>query len=366
MLGGVFVDYLSWRWVFGINLPIGAAAFLLCRRALRNLPRRFEQRPIDYLDALLLTSGVTALLLVATWGGSQYAWDSAPILSLCGAGLVLLMAFVLQEFRAVEPILPPRLFRNDVFRAANGASFVISMMMFGSTMLLPIFLQLVQGVSAGRSGALIAPMTGGSVLGAFASGQVMRYTGRYRITPLIGMPVAAAAFCLLSTMSARTPALLTALYMVMLGIGMGVTLPVMLVATQNAADPRDIGAASSAVNFFRSLGGSFGAAILWSVLIIAFGHETAGPSAAASAGGFDFLHGGPENLSRLSPELRAAVVPALAHAFRAVFLTGACLAAAGFVIALFLREIPLRTTPAALPPAARPAIHAKPEKSLAD
>lgn len=354
VLGGVFVDYLSWRWVFGVNLPIGVIAVWLCRRALRDLPRPLARRSIDYLGAALLTGAVTALLLVTTWVGVEYAWGSPQILGLLAAGTVLLLAFLLQELRALEPILPPRLWRNDVFRVANSASFLMVMVMFGSTMLLPIFLQIVGGVSPGRSGLLMTPLTGGSVIGAFAAGRLMRRTGRYKPMLLVGFPLATAALLLLSTMTAETPTALIALYMVMLGAGIGLGMPVVVVATQNAAEPRDIGAATSAVNFFRSLGGSLGAAILWSVLILALSHNVAG---TAAVGGLDLLHGGPEGLTRLPSELRAAVLPALTGAFRAVFLAGALLAGLAVVVVLFLREVPLHTVPAAqaLARAAQPA-----------
>jgi EmrB/QacA subfamily drug resistance transporter len=353
MLGGLFVDYASWRWIFWINLPIGALALILCWRALRHLPQNYQRRAIDYLGALLLMLGVTALLLVATWGGTQYPWLSAPILGLGAGGILLLALFGVQELRAVEPILPPRLFRNDIFRIANSAAILVAMVMFGVTMLLPIFLQLVTGAGAGRSGLLLAPLTGASVVGAFSAGQFMRGTGHYKRAPLIGLSLATLALALLATMTAGTPPLLIAGYLALLGIGIGATFPVMLVAVQNAAEPRDIGSATSAVNFFRSMGGSFGAAVLWSVLIIALNRELATAGGALPENGFALLQGGPESLARLTPELRAAVVPALATAFHAVFAAAAVLSLLGLIISVALRELPLRTTAHATTPAAR-------------
>jgi len=365
LLGGLFVDYLSWRWVFGVNLPIGIIAFILCRHALRHLANRYEERTIDYLGAALLTSAVAALLLVTTWGGSQYAWISAPIVILAFAGIVLMALFAVQELNASEPILPPRLFRNDVFRVANGVSFVVSMVLFGSTMMLPIFLQLVIGVSAARSGIAVAPLTGGTVFGTLIAGQLMRRTGRYRRFPLIGLPIAGLGLLAFATMSPATPLPLAAAYMLVTSTGIGLSLPVMLVAVQNAAEPRDIGAATSAVNFFRSMGGSFGASILWSILIIALNRDLASAGVAgAGETSIQFLEGGPDALARLSPALRAAVLPALVGGFHAVFIASAVLAFAAAGITLLLKELPLRTSaasPAAAAPARDPAAPKSPD-----
>ncbi len=345
VLGGFFVDHLSWRWIFWLNLPIGIAGFLLCRRALRRLKVEPTRRQIDYAGALLLTAAVMALLLLSSWGGTEFAWLSPTILGLLAAGIVLLGAFVLRELSAPDPILPPRIFANSIIRFANITSFIVSMATFGALVLLPVFLQLVRGVGAGHSGVLLTPFMGGVVAGAFIAGQLMRRTGRYKPFPLIGLALSTAAFLLLAGMDEKTAAGLIIVYMGVLGIGIGTTMPVMLVVVQNAAQARDIGVATSTVPFFRSLGGSFGAAILWSVLLTILTHRLAALGEGEAS--LVLLRGGPEATAGLPEAARGLLVPALVQSFRLVFLIGAGITGLGLLTTALIKEVPLRTAPAA-------------------
>ena len=345
VLGGFFVDYLSWRWVFWINLPLGIAAFILCRRALARLVSPRRHRRIDFVGALLLTAAVADLLLVASWGGTTLAWTSPTLIGLIAAAAPLVAGFIVQELRAPEPILPPRLFANPVIGLASLTSFIVAMAMFGGIVLLPVFLQLVTGVGAGHSGLLLIPLMGGTVAGAFTSGQLMRRTGRYKAFPLIGLSMSTVAFALLATMDAATSPVVAMVYMGLLGVGIGMSMPVMLVAVQNAAEPRDIGVATAAVAFSRSLGGSFGAAILWSVLLAALDrHLVAGGAELGTA----LLAGGPDAITHLHPSQRAVLIPALVESFHLVFGIAAFIAATSIATTWFLKEVPLRTTTTAV------------------
>ncbi|HUC62437.1 MAG TPA: MDR family MFS transporter [Alphaproteobacteria bacterium] len=347
VLGGVFADDLTWRWVFWINLPIGLAALAISRRALVKLVRRRAVREIDYWGAVLLTAAVSELLLVTTWGGVELPWTSPSILLLVLSSLALLVVFYFRERLAREPLLPLRLFKNSVVTVSCISSFLILMMMFGAIVYLPLFLQLVGGDSASRSGLDLIPLTAAVTAGAFTSGRLITRVGRYRMLPLVGLPLAALAFGLFSTMNAHTSHLVSGFYMALLGIGIGSTMPVMLVAVQNAVELRDLGVGSSMVNFFRSMGGSFGVALLSSVLLAQLdwrisavpGHEMLGPHPS-----LDLLHGHAEGIGHLPAATQALLVATVERSFQVMFLTCLGIALLAIVAAFCLRDLPLRTT----------------------
>jgi EmrB/QacA subfamily drug resistance transporter len=349
MLGGFFVDALSWRWVFWINLPVGLVALFLCSWALRRLPVHGVRRQIDYLGAALLTGAVVCLLLVTSWGGTELPWTSPAILGLCGGGLALTLLFLLQELRAPEPILPPRLFRDPVFRIANAVTVFMAMAAVGATVFLPLFLQVVIGVSASNSGLLIAPLMAGMTCGGFGAGQLMQRSGRYKIYPLVGLGLSTLAFLLLTQVEPATPAPVYGAFMLLLGVGLGSCGPTLLVSVQNAVPLGDLGTATSSIAFFRTMGGSFGVALLGAVLFAVLARDMAGAGAAGGApaavgalqGGF--LHGGPAAIAALPEAARSAIVAGFGHTFRIVFVIGAGVTAAAWVFAGFLEERPLRS-----------------------
>jgi MFS family permease len=343
MLGGFFVQYLTWRWTFWINLPIGALALLLCTRAFRKLPKpRLAQRNIDYWGAALLTASVTALLLVSTWGGSIFPWLSEEVLCMLAVGLVLLGLFMLQELRAVDPILPMRLFASPIFNLANAVSFIVAISMFGGLVLMPVQIQLVLGISPGSTGLIMIPLMSGTVIGSFIAGRVMRRTGRYKAIPPIGIAAATIAYVLLATLTPDTPPILVLIYLGVLGLGIGPTFPVMMIAIQNTCEARDIGVATSWVFFSRSLGASFGAALLWSGLLAALTArlESAGHGALATA----LVRGGPTAAGRMAQADRMLILPALTHAFHIVFYVAAGIALLSFVATFFLKDEPLKSS----------------------
>ncbi len=348
LIGGLCVDYLTWRWAFWINLPVGVAAFILCDRALRRIPVRREQRSIDFLGALLMMPGVTAWMLVTAWGGTSYAWNSPTILALIAVGLLFLLAFALQELRAREALLPPRLFLNRNIRTVFLAQFLIAATLLSVTMLLPVFLQLVIGYSASSSGLFMIPLIGSQMVGSIVTGRRMRRTGRYKRAPQLGFAALILAYALYATMTRATPDWLIVTYLMINGVAMGLCMAPMTVAGQNAAEFRDLGAFTGSSGFFRSLGGSFGTALLWSVLVFTFGQALAGGKLGFGA---EVLRGGPAALASLPDAARQTVLPDLTHAFAMAFAIAAAIAVLGLITVSFLEEIPLRTTPGTAPKA---------------
>lgn len=348
LIGGLCVDYLTWRWAFLINLPVGIVAFFLCDRALKRIPVRREQRSIDFLGAALMMPGVTAWMLVTAWGGTTFDWTSPTILSLGAAGLAFLLAFSLQELRAREALLPPRLFANRNILTILIAQFLIAATLLSTAMLLPVFLQLVVGYSAAASGAFMIPLIASQMVGSIATGYRMRRTGRYKRSPQIGFVILALAFVLYATMNATTPDWLIVIYFMINGVALGLCMAPMTVGGQNAAEFRDLGAFTGTSGFFRSLGGSFGTALLWSVLVFVFAAALAGDNLGF---GPEVLRGGPAALAALPEAARDAILPSLTHAFAIAFMLAAAIAALGLVAVSFVDEIPLRTTPGTAPKA---------------
>ena len=342
LLGGFFVDGPGWRLIFHINIPLGLIALVVTTVVLR-IPHERREHVIDYLGAALLVGGVSALLLVTVWGGSEYAWTSSTLLGLAAAGIVLVVSFVLWERRAAEPILPPSLFRNPVFSVSTGVGLIVGVAMFGAIVFLPIYLQVVDGVSPTASGLRMLPLMLGILVSSIGSGRAISRMGRYKVFPIVGTAVLSVGMFLLSRLDVGTPAWLSGLYMLVVGLGLGFIMQVLIVAVQNSVDYRDMGVATSASTFFRSVGGSFGVAIFGAILNARLAANLATLLPGGTPGvSPEQLTGSPAAILALPPQVRDAVIESFVRSLQTVFLSAVPIVLLAFALSWFIQERPLR------------------------
>jgi EmrB/QacA subfamily drug resistance transporter len=364
-VGGFLTDGPGWRWCFYVNLPVGIAAFALLSFVFPHLePNKDVDRRIDWLGATTLVLGVTPLLLALSWGGRDYAWASTEILALVAGGLIMTTVFLVVESRTPHAILPLSLFRHRVVWSASAAAMFMALGMFGSIMFIPLFIQAVVGRSATQSGAVMTPMMFALIASSIAAGQVMTRTGRYRWLGIAGVSVTTIGMFLLSRMDMTTSYSTVVTNMVIVGLGLGFTMPVFNLAVQNAVDIRQVGVATASMQFLRSIGGSIGAAAFGAVMTARYTTAIGERIAAGAAAGLPpavtstmmnpqalmnpqvaarLKAASPEALARVQPLLHA-VKGALSAAMHDVFLMATSITLGGLAFALVVVDLPLRKT----------------------
>jgi EmrB/QacA subfamily drug resistance transporter len=349
-LGGLIVDRLSWRWIFFVNVPFGTLALIVTSRVLRQVPFTSVRRRVDVEGAALLVAAVSSLLLVMSWGGRTYAWNSMTIRALATFGVVLVSGFIAWEIRSPEPIMPLRLFRTRAFGIVPALAFMLGCSLFGATLFMPLYFQVVRGSTASASGirtlAMVVPMMSMVTI----TGRLISRTGRYKVFCVTGLGCALVGMVLLAR-SVAPAGSATFVALPILGVGLGLVLPVLTLAAQNAVGHEDLGVATSAVTFFQSLGGAFGLAAFGAVLTARFDQAIGAMTSVGSANvDAATLARGPQQMRLLPPETVHIVVAAMDRALHAVFLVAAAVLAVAFVVSWLLQEVPLREEVHAEPP----------------
>jgi EmrB/QacA subfamily drug resistance transporter len=339
LLGGWITESFSWRWIFYINVPVGGAALVYMIATLKLPKRRIEHR-VDYLGGVLLGIVATAIILIATWGGTQYAWLSAQVLGLVAVTVLAFLAFLLVESRAAEPMMPLHVFKNANFSLTMGLTFLVGLALFGAMTFLPLYQQTVQGATPTVSGLLLTPMMVGSMITSVLAGQIITKTGKYKAFPILGGAIMSVAMYLLTNLNTHTTKLDSCVYYVVLGLGMGFMMQMVSLVAQNSVSMRDQGVASSARMFFQSIGGSLGVAAFGALFASRMTSDMGSVAKGMHASSSALLD--PATIDSLPARVKDVAFAALAHGTDAVFWAVLPCAIAIFVIALFIKQVPLR------------------------
>lgn len=338
LLGGYIVEHFSWRWIFYLNLPLGVLAMIVLGIVFKPHARHIDHK-IDYAGAIFMAAGLTCLILFTSEGGTTLPWTSVELWLLLILGVILLVGFVLEERTAPEPIMPLDLFRERVFTISCAVGFIVGIAMFGSITFLPLYLQIAKGSSPTGAGLQLLPMMGGIIFASIVAGRIISRIGRYRIFPIAGTVLMAIAMGLMSTLALDTPLYVLNGYMLVLGLGLGMVMQVLILAVQNAVDFRHMGVATSGATLFRSIGGSVGVALFGAI----FSNGLAYRLEALLPAGTELPRNlGPATVNQLPDAIRHDYLTAFSSSLHTVFVVAACVAVLGFVLALWMVDVPMR------------------------